>query len=346
MTDAISGKNILLTGAGGSIGSALAKAIIKLNPKLLILVDHSERSLYQVDAGLKSILDCGLHLPVLGDVCERTLLVEIFERYRPDTIIHAAAFKHVPLTERNPISAVRNNALGTNILAETARTHGVQELMMVSTDKAVNPASLMGASKRIAELALLRWTHSRSRMRSLRLGNVQGSEGSVVPAFERQIASGGPVIVTHPEVDRYFVSISEAVELILLTAGPPGPGGVFIPDLGKPIKILDLAHQLIRKAGLTPGKEISVVFSGLRSGDKMTEEFVSGHESVEPDEGARLHRVTTPEIPPDRFDALLRNLSESVERRDLPATLGLVRLLVPEYQPSESLLQLLVPPSE
>jgi FlaA1/EpsC-like NDP-sugar epimerase len=186
MINAISGGKILLTGAGGSIGSALAKTIVGLDPRLLILLDHSERNLYQIDMDLGATPDHDVHLPILGDISDRALLVKIFEHHQPDIIIHTAAFKHVPLTERNPISAVRNNALGTNILAEASQMYGVARLIMVSTDKAVNPISVMGASKRVAELALLRWTNSNSQMRALRLGNVLGSEGSVGPAFQRQ----------------------------------------------------------------------------------------------------------------------------------------------------------------
>lgn len=341
MTNAISGGKILLTGAGGSIGSALAKTIVGLDPRLLILLDHSERNLYQIDMELRATPDHDVHLPILGDISDRALLVKIFEHHQPDIIIHTAAFKHVPLTERNPISAVRNNALGTNVLAEASQMHGVARLIMISTDKAVNPISVMGASKRVAEHALLRWTNSNSQMRALRLGNVLGSEGSVVPAFQRQIAAGGPVTVTHPNVSRYFLAIGEAVELILLAASLEGAEGVFIPELGEPVRILDLAHQMIEKAGFTPEREIPIAFTGLRSGDKMTEEFVSDRESLEPTGNAKLHRVKTPEIVPDKFDALMRDLSEKVERRELAAALALLYDIVPEYRPSESLLGLL-----
>jgi FlaA1/EpsC-like NDP-sugar epimerase len=340
MNNAISGRAILLTGAGGSIGSALAKTIVGFDPGLLILLDHSERNLHQINFDLLALRGCALHIPVLGDICDRALLEEILERYQPDIIIHAAAFKHVPLTERNPISAIRNNALGTNVLAEVTRSHGVGKLIMVSTDKAVNPVSIMGASKRVAELALLRWSNSKSQMRALRLGNVLGSEGSVAPAFAQQIAAGGPVTVTHPGVDRYFLSISETVELILLAACLQGPGGIFVPDLREPIKFLLLAHQMIEKAGFTTGKEIPIVFTGLRPGDKMTEEFISDFESEESGGDARLHHIRAPEIPSDKFDALVRDLSESVERRDLAGALAKLSRLVPEYRPTELLLGL------
>ena len=270
--------------------------------------------------------------------------METFNRFQPEVLIHAAAFKHVPLTEANPLQAVRNNGLGTNVLAESARSSSVSRLVMVSTDKAVNPKSIMGASKRIAELALLRWNDPECQMRALRLGNVLGSEGSVLPAFEKQIREGGPVTVTHPDVERYFLEMKEAVDLILLTAVLDGPAGVFIPELREPIKIVDLARRLIQKAGFTSGEEISIVFTGLRPGDKMTEEFVSDRELAASANHPRLHHVKSPLIPVMDFDLLMQNVSVSVERRDLAATLALVVDLVPEYQASELLIASLDPP--
>jgi FlaA1/EpsC-like NDP-sugar epimerase len=255
-------------------------------------------------------------------------------------VIHAAAFKHVPLMEKNPIPAVQNNSLGTNLLVQTARAHGVSTFVMVSTDKAVNPQSVMGASKRLAELALLRWSNARSPMRAVRLGNVFGSRGSVVPAFLQQIAAGGPVTVTHPDVNRYFLSMSEAVELLISAASPVGPGGIYVSDLREPVRILDLAHQLIEKAGFESDREIPIVMTGLRPGDKMSEEFFSDLETVAAPSGEKLRLIKTPEPAPEMFDALMAELQEAVDRRDLMSVLhGLCRL-VPEYQPSETVLAL------
>jgi FlaA1/EpsC-like NDP-sugar epimerase len=333
----VSGKTILVTGAGGSIGSALAKAIIPLEPRRLILLDSSERNLNEIDLDLASKVDCNLYVPVLGDICDTSLLSEIFQRYCPEVVYHAAAFKQVPLMENNPLAVVQNNALGTNTLARISRKEGATILVMVSTDKAVNPISIMGASKRVAELALLRWNNSGTQMSSVRLGNVLGSQGSVVPRFLQQISRGGPVTVTHPDVSRYFLTIDEAVELILLASGLEEGGGIFVPQLGSPAKILDLALQLIRDARSKCGKDIPVVFTGLRPGDKLSEEFLSRNESAEPTTDGRLFRVRTQDTLNGRFDVYLEELSRSVDQRNLASMLETLCTIVPDYRPSELL---------
>ncbi len=265
------------------------------------------------------------------------LLSEIFNRYRPDIVYHAAAFKHVPLMESNPLAAVRNNALGTNKLAKFSRVAGVRTFVMVSTDKAVNPISVMGAYKRVAELALLRWGGLVNHMRALRLGNILGSVGSVVPTFLRQISRGGPVTVTHPEVCRYFHTMSEAVELVLLTSRIEIEGGIFIPRLGAQVRILDMARQLVSDSQSKSGPEIPVTFTGLRPGEKMSEEFLFANESVEPTQDCGLLRVNTTEIPSERFDGDIDILSSSVEQRNLPLMLEVLCQMVPEYRPTEAL---------
>jgi FlaA1/EpsC-like NDP-sugar epimerase len=333
----VSGRTILLTGAGGSIGSALAKAIILLEPRRLILIDSSERNLNEIDLELAATVDRSLYASVLGDICDARLLCEIFRRYRPEVVYHAAAFKHVPLMETNPLAVVRNNALGTHNLARTCRAEGAATLVMVSTDKAVNPISVMGASKRIAELALVRWNNSKTHMSAVRLGNVLASQGSVLPRFVHQISRGGPVTVTHPDVTRYFLTIDEAVELILLASGQEEDGGIFVPQLGAPVKILDLALQLISDARSKSAKDIPVAFTGLRPGDKISEEFLSGSESAEPTTDRRLFRVSTENIPASRFDLLMEELSRSVDQRILPSVMEKLCTIVPEYRPSELL---------
>lgn len=333
----VSGKTILLTGAGGSIGSALAKAIVRMAPRLLILLDHSERNLNQIDLELAAATDDNLHISALGDICDAKLLSELFRRYRPEVVYHAAAFKHVPLMESNPIAVVRNNALGTATLAEISREEGAAIVVMLSTDKAVNPISMMGASKRLAELALLRWNRPKTRMSAVRLGNVLASQGSVVPRFLHQISRGGPVTVTHRDASRYFLTIDEAVDLILLASRLEGYCGIFVPQLGPPVKIVDLALQLIADAKSKSGKDVPVVFTGLRPGDKISEEFLSPNESVEPTTDRRLFRVNTADIPTNRFDAGLAKLSKSVDDRDLPSMMEMLCTLVPEYRPTESL---------
>jgi len=339
--DAISGKTILLTGAGGSIGSALAHALIAFEPLSLLLLDNSERGLFDLDMDLNALRSGTEHVPILGDIRDAELLLEIFEKHRPAVILHAAALKHVPLMEVNPIAAVQTNAFGTTALAKAAATFQVSKLVMVSTDKAVNPRSVMGASKRVAELALLRQTTERSCMTSIRLGNVLGSQGSVVPIFERQIADGGPVTVTHPDASRYFLTIEDAVELILAALGVEGKGKVLIPQLGQPMKIIDLAHKIIKESGFIPETEIPITLIGLRPGDKLSENFVNDYEFVEQTSDPRLFAVKSLEIVPYEFDLRIRELDESVNRRDIVRVVETLRKIVPEYEPSEMILRLL-----
>jgi|ERR1700733_87198 len=333
----VAGRSILLTGAGGSLGSALAKAIIQLEPRQLILLDHSERNLYEIDSDLTTVLPGVLLTSVLGDICDWGLLSEIFDRYRPDIVYHAAAFKHVPLMESNPFAVVRNNALGTASLARIAQAEGVADFVMVSTDKAVNPISIMGASKRVAELVLLSLNNPKHRMSSVRLANVLGSQGSVVPRFLTQISQGGPVTVTHQDVSRYFLTIGDAVELILLASALKESGGIFIPQVGEPVKILDVAIELINENRTKSGKDIPVTFTGLRAGDKMSEEFLSGDESTEPTSDPRLSRVKAKQIPTDMFNIQMAELARCVDDRNLPAMIAALCQILPEYRPTELL---------
>src|SRR5579863_86125 len=327
------GRSVLVTGAGGWIGGALSKALVDSKPKKLVLLDHSERSLYHIDAELTALDRSVVHKSVLGDICDVALLKEILEADRPDVIYHAAAYKHVPLLENNPISAIRNNAIGTTVLAEAVHRQGHANLVMVSTDKAVEPSSILGASKRIGELALLHWNSSRTQMRALRLGNVHGSEGSVVPLFRHQISQGGPVTVTHPDADRYFVSLEEAMELIFLTASLPGDGGIFVPDLGSPVKIAELATQMIAEAQSAVAEEITVRFTKLRPGDKKTEKMFSEREGLEPTSDRRLFRLKSSANGAEDYDDMIQQLAKGVERRDVVAVLEVLHKLVPEYKP-------------
>jgi FlaA1/EpsC-like NDP-sugar epimerase len=330
------GGRVLITGAGGCIGSALAERIAKSDARNLILLDHAEHELHEIELALSAFEGCAPHVAVLGDICDAALLAEVFKEHQPDVIYHAAAFKHVPMMEVNPLAAIRNNVIGTMTLAFAARNYEAAQLVMISTDKAVNPRSVMGVSKRIAELVLLRWNGIKTQMKAIRLGNVLGSRGSVAPLFRQQIERGGPVTVRHPEVSRYFLTLREVVDMILATANLEG--GVFVPEDSEPVKILDLARGMIRKAGFVPGVEMPIVFTNLLRGEKLSEEMVFASETVEPSGDARIQRVRGAAIAAGEFDVKIARLLDSVGRRDLPALVDALVGMVPEYEPSELLL--------
>ncbi len=276
----IENRTVLITGAGGSIGSELARQIFTFNPKQIILLDNAETPLYQIDMELRSKGGQTKIIPCIGDVRSRRGLNRIFNAYKPQYVYHAAAYKHVPMMELSPLDAVNNNIIGTFKLAGVAIRYHVEKFVMISTDKAVRPTSVMGTTKRVAEMVVQSMNGNGTRFVVVRFGNVLGSNGSVVPLFQKQIASGGPVTVTHPEVTRYFMTISEAVMLVL-QAGSIGKGGeLFLLDMGEPVKILDLAKNMIRLAGLVPDRDIKLEFIGLRTGEKLYEELLIDGEGV------------------------------------------------------------------
>lgn len=324
-------QTILITGAGGSIGSALALQVAKARPRALILFDAYEQGLYQVES-----LIAAASVPsiaVLGSVTDRELLDEVFRLHRPDLIYHAAAHKHVPLMEANPFAAMRNNALGTGSLARAAAEHRIPRVLMISTDKAANPASVMGASKRIAELVLQTGSNIHSKMNSIRMGNVLGSQGSVVPRFLDQIRQGGPVTVACPEVERFFWTMDETVSLIFEAATCAQGGQILVPDIEKSVSILELANYLIKKHGGLQAEEIQIVFSGLRPGDKLKEEFVADDERVVERVGERLHGVQGGSLSADQLASALAELDRTTRTRNLVEMLRVLRQMVPQYEP-------------
>jgi FlaA1/EpsC-like NDP-sugar epimerase len=332
------GKCILITGAGGFIGSALSAALAEAVPRLLVLLDNSEHNLHELSMRLRE-LKSAPHEALLGDVCDAALLAEMFERYRPGMIFHAAACKHVPLMENNPLAAMRTNAIGTwrltHAIANAAQTIRDMQLLLISTDKAVKPASVMGATKRVAEMVIDRAGSHGITAQNIRLGNVFGSNGSVAPLFARQISNGGPVTVTHPQAERYFFTLDDAVEIILGAATMPG--GTFIPALPPALRIADLAERMIREARGAHSRDISIKFTALRPGDKLHEEFVNTDEIVETS-AEQLSRVRGPVPDGPRFDATMQRLEQAVDRRQLGAAMEILRELVSQYQPSASLL--------
>jgi FlaA1/EpsC-like NDP-sugar epimerase len=330
----VAGKRVLVTGAGGSIGSELCRQIIALQPHILILLERYENTLYSINNELACYDEAVEVQSIVGDITDRQRVQAVLETFRPQIVFHAAAHKHVPLMEANPCEAVKNNVLGTRLMAEAAAQYETERFILISTDKAVNPSSIMGATKRVAELLVLQMAQrSQTRFLAVRFGNVLGSNGSVVPHFLAQIEQGGPVTVTHPEIRRYFMLIPEAVQLVLHAAALGQRGAVYVLEMGEQIKVLDIAHHLIRLAGMTPEKDIPIIFVGLRPGEKLSEELVGVDETALPSGVEAIVRVQ-PRVLPEA--AWLMQEVAALERAALQgntaATRGILRTMVPTFQ--------------
>lgn len=281
IADYVEGKTVLVTGAGGSIGSELCRQIAPFRPRQLLLLGHGENSIYSIEMELKKLFPGLTYETLIADVQDRQRLDQLFERFKPQVVFHAAAHKHVPLMERNPAEAIKNNVLGTKNTAECADKYGAERFVLISTDKAVNPSSVMGTTKRIAEMVIQSMNaHSQTKFTAVRFGNVLGSRGSVIPRFKEQIASGGPVTVTDPKMIRYFMTIPEAVQLVIQAGSLAKGGEVFILDMGEPVKIVDLAKQLIRLSGFEANVDIDIEFTGMRPGEKLYEELLTDEEGI------------------------------------------------------------------
>ncbi len=331
------GKTILITGAGGSIGSALARSIAVESPELLLLLDHSEQNLYEIETELSSLSSAPKFIAVLGDAADAQLIAALFEEHRPSVIYHAAAFKHVPLMEANPFAAIRNNALATWHLAHLAAENEIPQLLLISTDKAANPRSIMGASKRLAELAVMRWNSPTAKCSAVRLGNVLGSHGSVIPLFLRQIEQGKNLTVTHREISRYFLTMEETVRTIFKVASLETNGGLFLPEMGDAIKIRTLAARLLELVSQNGRCQSSVEFTGLRPGDKLMEDLLSPTEALEVTALRGIHRIRSEEISPEALDSAFERIAMQTQARDLSGVLDSIRTIVPEYEPSSEL---------
>jgi len=297
VSDYVEGERVLITGAGGSIGSELARQLVQVGPASLILLGKGENSIYQVEQEM--VADFGYEPRCLiADVRDATRISSILRQEQPTLVFHAAAHKHVPLMEGNAIEAIKNNVLGTWVMAEESARYGVRKFVYISTDKAVKPVSIMGATKRVGEMIVSALAHqSDTEYAIVRFGNVLGSRGSVIPTLQMQIEKGGPVRITHPEMRRYFMSIAEAVHLVLLAGTLPSKGDIFILDMGEPIRILDMAHDLIRLYGLVPEKDITIVFTGVRPGEKLHEELCYSEEALESTAHEKIRRVRNGNAP-------------------------------------------------
>ncbi|HEX5544765.1 MAG TPA: nucleoside-diphosphate sugar epimerase/dehydratase [Nitrospira sp.] len=333
----ITGKALLVTGAGGSIGSELCRQIARHKPKILILFERYENALHSLLLELRAAFPEVKMLPVIGDVTVLDRVSEVFRQTGPDIVFHAAAHKHVPLMELNPKEAIRNNILGTRVVAEVALETGVDRFVLISTDKAVNPSSVMGATKRIAEHLVQEFNHTGlTKFTVVRFGNVLGSNGSVVPLFSEQISKGGPVTVTHPEIKRFFMTIPEAVQLVLQASVMGRGGEVFVLDMGEQIKVADLARNMIVLAGLVPGKDVDIVFTGLRPGEKLYEELFEDGERVEPTTHPKIHRAVGTPVPVGELGEWLESLPTALPQTDEEELLRDLKRLVPGFQPDLS----------
>jgi FlaA1/EpsC-like NDP-sugar epimerase len=331
-------RTILISGGAGSIGSELARQIAGFAPARLILVDQAESALYFVHLELAAAYPALEIVPIVADITNARRMSAIFARYRPDVVFHAAAYKHVPLCEENVVEAVRNNVMGTLVLAGAAAKNSTRKFVLISTDKAVNPSSIMGTTKRVAEKIVLGWPSFQSSgtdFRAVRFGNVLGSDGSVIPLFKRQLAKGGPITVTHPDVRRFFMSIREAVELVLqASALPDAARRILMLEMGESVRIVDLAEQLIRLSGLRPGKDIAVRYTGLRPGEKLDEQLVAANESHVPTDVAKLRVVDTPIDVREQLEEAVARLLLAARRSRTRDTVRALERLVPEYAPN------------
>lgn len=333
----ITGKVVLVSGAGGSIGSELSRQILRCKPHKLLLLERGEPSLYAIDQQLQS--SESEVVPILGSACDEVMVKRVLLEHSVQVVFHAAAYKHVPMVEANPLAALENNTLATHSIARAAIDAGVESFTLISTDKAVRPTNVMGASKRSAELVIqaLAQTKPATRLSMVRFGNVLGSSGSVVPLFRRQIAAGGPITLTHPEIVRYFMTIREAAQLVLQSAVLARSGDLFLLDMGEPVRIKSLAEQMVRLSGLTlrdaahPEGDIEIVCTGLRPGEKLYEELLIDAQS-EPTQHPLIFRAAERSLPSDLLWPLLNRLQEAILRQDVSDALDVLSELVPEWQ--------------
>lgn len=328
----ITGKVVLITGAGGSIGSEICRQVAKMQPQKMLLLGKGENSIYEISQELSIEYPQIRKVPIIADVRDEERINGIMDYFHPHVVFHAAAHKHVPLMEHQPMEAVRNNVLGTKIVAEAASKNGVETFVMISTDKAVNPTSVMGCTKRVAEMFVQSMNSiSETRFVAVRFGNVLGSRGSVIPLFKKQIAKGGPVTVTHPDMKRYFMTIPEASQLVLQAGAMAEGGEVFVLDMGEPVKIYDLARDMITLSGLIPEVDIEIKFTGLRPGEKLFEELLSAEDGTEVTQHKKIFTAKIKCIDKTKMDCQIKRLLEQTTGDNVVKVL---KQTVPTYKPN------------
>lgn len=328
----LAGKIVLITGAGGSIGSEIVRQVAKMQPKKLLLLGKGENSIYEITQELKINSPEVKTVPIIADIRDKERIKAIMDYFEPQVVFHAAAHKHVPLMEYQPAEAVRNNILGTKVVADEAAAHNVETFVMISTDKAVNPTSVMGCTKRVAEMYVQSMNkNSGTRFVAVRFGNVLGSRGSVIPLFKKQIAKGGPVTITHPDMKRYFMTIPEASQLVLQAGAMAKGGEVFVLDMGEPVRIYDLAKDLITLSGLIPDKDIEIKITGLRPGEKLFEELLSAEDGTEKTTHKKIFTARIKEIDKAGLDKEIGKILEITDGEEVVATL---QKIVPTYTPN------------
>ena len=331
----IQNKVVLITGAAGSIGSELCRQVAKFRPSQLLLLDQDETGIFNISEELGDRFP--KLVPLIANIQDEEKIEQIFSHYHPNVIFHAAAYKHVPLMEVHPDEAVKNNVFGTEIVAKAAIRQGVEKFIFVSTDKSVNPTSIMGATKRVGEMICQALNQKNfTKFISVRFGNVLDSRGSVIPIFREQIKKGGPVEVTHPEMKRYFMVTSEAC-LLVMQAGAMGRGGeVFVLDMGEPIKILDLAKEMIRLSGFEPDKDIPIVFTGVRPGEKLFEEILTAEEGTLATQNQKIFMAKLSEVNENKLNQGLESLREAVKKSNRKEIVNILKQLIPSYQPNDT----------
>jgi FlaA1/EpsC-like NDP-sugar epimerase len=335
---------VLVTGAAGSIGSELCRQIARFQPAGIVGFEIAESPLFEIDREMRQAFPDTPFYPEIGSIQNRARLDEVLRQYSPSVVYHAAAYKHVPLMEAHVFEAIENNVVGTYNVAVAAAEHGVEDFVMISSDKAVRPTNVMGATKRVAELLLLAMQNGRTKYVAVRFGNVLGSNGSVIPIFKKQIAAGGPVTVTHPDMRRFFMTIPEACQLVLQAAVIAQGGQICVLDMGEPVKIVDLATNLILLSGLKPDEDIKIEFTGMRPGEKLYEELSMLTEDTAPTAHDKIRIFIGNGMPDGDMEMSLHSLREACETRDAGRLVLALKGIVQDYSPSTHLLKRVIEP--